>query len=238
MHAHRIANRRKCRRMNLFCASFPVAPTGARKGHISILLYFCTAKNRTTPRGRSQSIGKPHGVSRPQTRKMFDPFSAATCAWQKTLCAGERRIVRCQRTTEAQSAANLSRKSGFATFFGNQNDPEGSFSVALIVDAHHAADRGAADARRPLAVPAPTGLTVPALTVTTEVSSLDHVTAASVPRKNELNGIAHSGSMQSSGRCRRFFSVVPTFVPTVSAAGSTVGVSGSGSTTGRGARRA
>ena len=34
-----------------------------------------------------QPIEKPRRVSRPQTRKRYDPFSAATCAWQKTLCA-------------------------------------------------------------------------------------------------------------------------------------------------------
>ena len=34
----------------------------------------------------------------------------------KHFARSERRIVRCQRTTEAQNAANLSRKSGFATF--------------------------------------------------------------------------------------------------------------------------
>ena len=38
--------------------------------------------------------------------------------------------------------------------------------------------------------------------------------------------------VQSKRPLSSFFSVVPTFVPTVSAAGSTVGVSGSGSTTG------
>ena len=30
---------------------------------------------------------KPRRVSRPQTRKHYYMFSAATCAWQKTLCA-------------------------------------------------------------------------------------------------------------------------------------------------------
>ena len=34
-----------------------------------------------------QTVEKPRRVSRPQTRKIYYLFSAATCAWQKTLCA-------------------------------------------------------------------------------------------------------------------------------------------------------
>ena len=35
----------------------------------------------------NQHVKKPRRVSRPQTRKQYNLFSAATCAWQKTLCA-------------------------------------------------------------------------------------------------------------------------------------------------------
>ena len=46
-----------------------------------------------------------------------------------TLAEKKRRIVRCQRTTEAQSAAKLSQKSGFATFL-TRKAAEGRLSFA------------------------------------------------------------------------------------------------------------
>ena len=149
MHAHRIANRRKCRRMNLLCI-LSGCPQGRGKGTFQFLLYFCTAKNRTTPRGRSQSIGKPHRVSRPQTRKMFDPFSAATCAWQKTLCA--ERASNCPLSADnrgAERSESFSKKWLCHFFDSLRERPRGVvLCQPLIVDVHHAADRGAADARR------------------------------------------------------------------------------------------
>ena len=105
---------------------------------------------------------------------------------RKHVARSKRRIVRFQRTTEAQSAANLSRKSGFATFStASENDPEGSFSVSFQL-LMRTTQRTVAPPTLAvtLAVPALTGLSLPsALTVTTEVSSLDQVAAASVPRR-------------------------------------------------------
>lgn len=110
MHAHRIANRRKCRRMKLLCI-LSGCPAGARKGLISIFAVLLHSKK--------------------------------------------------------------------------QNDPEGSFSVSFQL-LMRTTQRTVAPPTLAvtLAVPALTGLSLPsALTVTTEVSSLDHVTAASVPRR-------------------------------------------------------
>ena len=60
---------------------------------------------------------KPRRVSRPQARKRFDLFSAATCAWQKTLCAERASCLSAfSGQFKAQSAANPSRKSGEAAF--------------------------------------------------------------------------------------------------------------------------
>ena len=43
---------------------------------------------RKAAEGRLSPLAeRPRRVSRPQTRKRYDPFSAATCAWQKTRCA-------------------------------------------------------------------------------------------------------------------------------------------------------
>ena len=150
MHAHRIANRRKCRRMNLLCI-LSGCPTGARKGHISIFAVLLHSKKQNDPEGgRSQSIGKPHRVSRPQTRKMFDPFSAATCAWQKTLCA--ERASNCPLSADnrgAERSESFSKKWLCHFFDSLRERPRGVvLCQPLIVDAHHAANRGAADARR------------------------------------------------------------------------------------------
>ena len=105
-------------------------PTGARKGHISIFAVLLHSKNRTTPRGRSQSIGKPRRVSRPQTRKMLIRFLPRPVRGRKHFARSERRIVRCQRTTEAQSAANSFSKKWLCHFFDRER-PRGSFSVSL-----------------------------------------------------------------------------------------------------------
>ena len=117
---------------------------------------------------------------------MFDPFSAATCAWQKTLCA--ERASNCPLSADNRSAERSESfsKSGFATFSTtSENDPEGSFSVSFQL-LMRTTQRTVAPPTLAvtLAVPALTGLSLPsALTVTTEVSSLDQVAAASVPRR-------------------------------------------------------
>ena len=86
----------------------------------------------------------------------------------------------------ARGRLHLSRKSGFATFStASENDPEGSFSVSFQL-LMRTTQRTVAPPTLAvtLAVPALTGLSLPsALTVTTEVSSLDQVAAASVPRR-------------------------------------------------------
>ena len=50
MHAHRIANRRKCRRMKLLCI-LSGCPVGTRKGHISIFAVLLHSKKQNDPEG-------------------------------------------------------------------------------------------------------------------------------------------------------------------------------------------
>jgi len=50
MHAHRIANRRKCRRMKLLCI-LSGCPAGARKGRISIFAVLLHSKKQNDPEG-------------------------------------------------------------------------------------------------------------------------------------------------------------------------------------------
>ena len=50
MHAHRIANRRKCRRMKLLCI-LSDCPTEARKGRISIFAVLLHSKKQNDPEG-------------------------------------------------------------------------------------------------------------------------------------------------------------------------------------------
>ena len=50
MHAHRIANRRKCRRMKLLCI-LSDCPTEARKGLISICAVLLHSKKQNDPEG-------------------------------------------------------------------------------------------------------------------------------------------------------------------------------------------
>ena len=50
MHAHRITNRRKCRRMNLLCI-LSGCPAGARKGHISIYAVLLHSIKQNDPKG-------------------------------------------------------------------------------------------------------------------------------------------------------------------------------------------
>ena len=133
-----------------FVHPFRLPHRGEERAHFNFCCTFAQQKNRTTPRGRSQSIGKPHRVSRPQTRKMFDPFSAATCAWQKTLCA--ERASNCPLSADnrgAERSESFSKKWLCHFFDSLRERPRGVvLCQPLIVDAHHAADRGAADARR------------------------------------------------------------------------------------------
>ena len=50
MHAHRTANRRKCRRMKLLCI-LSGCPAGARKGRISIFAVLLHSKKQNDPKG-------------------------------------------------------------------------------------------------------------------------------------------------------------------------------------------
>ena len=50
MHAHRIVNRRKCRRMRLLCI-LSGCPAGARKGRISIFAVLLHSKKQNDPEG-------------------------------------------------------------------------------------------------------------------------------------------------------------------------------------------
>ena len=50
MHAHRTANRRKCRRMKLLCI-LSGCPAGARKGRISIFAVLLHSKKLNDPEG-------------------------------------------------------------------------------------------------------------------------------------------------------------------------------------------
>ena len=65
---------------------------------------------------------------------------------RKHFARSERRIVRCQRTTEAQNAAKLSRKSGKATFSTGKNACRGPYPAAgafSCLCARHTPPRGA-----------------------------------------------------------------------------------------------
>ena len=116
MHAHRTANRRKCRRMKLLCI-LSGCPRGARKGHISIFAVLFAQQKTERPRGVVLSLSESLAEFRVRRReRCMIRFLPRPVRGRKHFARSERRIVRCQRTTEAQNAADLSRKSGKATF--------------------------------------------------------------------------------------------------------------------------
>ena len=133
-----------------FVHPFRLPRRGEEWAHFNFCCAFAQQKAER-PRGVVLSLSESLAEFRVRRReRCLIRFLPRPVRGRKHFARSERRIVRCQRTTEAQSAANLSRKSGFATFStASENDPEGVvLSQPLIVDAHHAADRGAADARR------------------------------------------------------------------------------------------
>ena len=169
-----------------FVHPFRLPRRGEERAHFNFCCAFAQQKAER-PRGVVLSLSESLAEFRVRRReRCLIRFLPRPVRGRKHFARSERRIVRCQRTTEAQSAANLSRKSGFATFStASENDPEGSFSVSFQL-LMRTTQRTVAPPTLAvtLAVPALTGLSLPsALTVTTEVSSLDHVAAASVPRR-------------------------------------------------------
>ena len=71
------------------------------------------ARGTRHPQGGRAASGCP---GRPQAANNFNRFLPRHVRGRKHFARSERRIVRYQRTTEAQNAAKLSRKSGKATF--------------------------------------------------------------------------------------------------------------------------
>ena len=169
-----------------FVHPFRLPRRGEKRAHFNFCCAFAQQKAER-PRGVVLSLSESLAEFRVRRReRCLIRFLPRPVRGRKHFARSERRIVRCQRTTEAQSAANLSRKSGFATFStASENDPSGSFSVSFQL-LMRTTQRTVAPPTLAvtLAVPALTGLSLPsALIVTTEVSSLDQVAAASVPRR-------------------------------------------------------
>ena len=130
-----------------FVHPFRLPHRGEERAHFNFCCTFAQQKTER-PRGVVLSLSESLTEFRVRRReRCLIRFLPRPVRGRKHFARSERRIVRCQRTTEAQSAANLSRKSGFATFSTVSKETV-VLCQPLIVDAHHAADRGAADARR------------------------------------------------------------------------------------------
>ena len=115
-----------------FVHPFRLPHRGEERAHFNFCCTFAQQKTER-PRGVVLSLSESLTEFRVRRReRCLIRFLPRPVRGRKHFARSERRIVRCQRTTEAQSAANLSRKSGFATFStASENDPEGSFSVSL-----------------------------------------------------------------------------------------------------------
>ena len=143
-----------------FVHPFRLPHRGEERAHFNFCCTFAQQKTER-PRGVVLSLSESLTEFRVRRReRCLIRFLPRPVRGRKHFARSERRIVRCQRTTEAQSAANLSRKSDkslfrddkkwLCHFFDSLRErPRGVvLCQPLIVDAHHAADRGAADARR------------------------------------------------------------------------------------------
>ena len=76
MHAHRIANRRKCRRMKLLCI-LSGCPAGARKGRISIFAVLLHSKKQNDPEGSFSVYRKASQSFVPRTAR--NQFKSVFC---------------------------------------------------------------------------------------------------------------------------------------------------------------
>ena len=99
-----------------FVHPFRLPHRGEERAHFNFCCTFAQQKTER-PRGVVLSLSESLTEFRVRRReRCLIRFLPRPVRGRKHFARSERRIVRCQRTTEAQSAANLSRKSGFATF--------------------------------------------------------------------------------------------------------------------------
>ena len=99
-----------------FVHPFRLPHRGEKRAHFNFCCAFAQQKTER-PRGVVLSLSESLAEFRVRRReRCMIRFLPRPVRGRKHFARSKRRIVRCQRTTEAQSAANLSRKSGFATF--------------------------------------------------------------------------------------------------------------------------
>ena len=99
-----------------FVHPFRLPHRGEERAHFNFCCTFAQQKTER-PRGVVLSLSESLTEFRVRRReRCLIRFLPRPVRGRKHFARSERRIVRFQRTTEAQSAANLSRKSGFATF--------------------------------------------------------------------------------------------------------------------------
>ena len=108
-----------------FVHPFRLPHRGEERAHFNFCCTFAQQKTER-PRGVVLSLSESLTEFRVRRReRCLIRFLPRPVRGRKHFARSERRIVRCQRTTEAQNAAKPSRKSGFATFSTVSGGPHG-----------------------------------------------------------------------------------------------------------------